>query len=190
MKAKLENDSDHFWVFGYGSLMWNPGFEFVASCRAKMSGVHRAPCVFSWVHRGTETKPGIVLGLDRGGACVGTAFKVRKALQAETIDYLRARELVTNVYLETKRAAVLKTGERVETVSYLVDRHHAQYAGRLSHDQLIWRIKDAVGKSGPNDAYFLKTADLLHKMNIRDRLMERIARALREPSDLIVQPDR
>ncbi|MBV9246385.1 MAG: gamma-glutamylcyclotransferase, partial [Methylobacteriaceae bacterium] len=93
-------EGDDFWVFGYGSLMWRPGFAFVERQLATVRGYHRALCVYSHVHRGTPDRPGLVLGLDRGGACRGVAFHVAGEKWAETIAYLRGREQVTMVYRE------------------------------------------------------------------------------------------
>ncbi len=170
-----QDEENHFWIFGYGSLMWRPGFDYLEACKARVNGVHRAPCIYSWVHRGTKERPGIVLGLAPGGACVGTAFKIAERDREEVIGYLRARELVTNVYLEVERKAVLESGERVSTITYIADTKHEQYAGRLSHADLIHQIKGAKGKSGDNESYILDTAAHLRSMNIRDSLMEGIA---------------
>ena len=167
------------WVFGYGSLMWNPGFDFLEVQRARAYGVHRAPCIYSWVHRGTRERPGIVLGLDQGGACIGKAFKISGDNRDETLDYLRARELVTNVYLERIRPIVLESGQSVRAVTYIADTKHEQYAGRLGHEALIAQIKGAVGKSGDNESYITDTADHLREMGIRDGLMERITAELK-----------
>lgn len=171
--------SEDFWVFGYGSLMWNPGFAFKEVQLAKAYGVHRAPCIYSWVHRGTRERPGIVLGLARGGACVGKAFRVAGEDRHQTIDYLRARELVTNVYLERIRPIVLRSGETVQAVTYIADVEHEQYAGRLGHEALLAQIRGAVGKSGPNESYITDTADHLRELGIRDGLMERICAELK-----------
>jgi len=165
----------HFWVFGYGSLMWNPGFAHESAHRAKLQGLHRAPCIYSWVHRGTRQRPGIVLGLAPGGSCVGMAFKIKASKRAEILDYLRARELVTNVYLEKTRSASLDNGERIDVITYVADTSHIQYAHRLDHDALVSQIKGAVGNSGDNESYILETADQLRSMNITDKLMERLA---------------
>ncbi len=126
-------DSD-LWVFGYGSLMWKPGFEFLEQVPARLIGEHRALCVYSFDHRGTPEKPGLVLGLDRGGACRGVAFRVAARLRHDTIAYLRAREQTTHVYREVMRSVWLENEarQRVSALAYVVDRGHVQYAGRLS----------------------------------------------------------
>src|ERR1700754_111044 len=108
-----ETAKGDLWVFGYGSLMWRAGFAYVEKAQARLVGEHRALCVYSFVHRGTPEKPGLVLGLDRGGACRGMAFRVAAGARAATVDYLRAREQVTKVYLETWRmVTVWGTPER------------------------------------------------------------------------------
>src|ERR1700733_15639303 len=97
------SSAEDLWVFGYGSLMWRPGFEFLERIPARLIGLHRALCVYSFVHRGPPEKPGLVLGLDRGGACRGVAFRVTAKRRTEVVAYLRAREQVTSVYREVKR---------------------------------------------------------------------------------------
>ena len=176
----MENSDDDIWVFGYGSLMWNPGFDYLEVKRARMQGVHRAPCIYSWVHRGTRERPGIVLGLARGGACVGKAFRIDVKKSEEILNYLRTRELVTNVYLERTRFGILETGERVSMVTYIADTKHEQYAGHLTNDQLVDQIRGAVGKSGPNESYIIDTAEHLLEMGIRDGLMEAVTQALKQ----------
>jgi len=114
------------WVFGYGSLMWRPGFVFVDRATARLIGAHRALCVYSWVHRGTPERPGLVLGLDRGGNCKGIAYRVAGSERAATITYLRAREQVTMVYREAMRPVWLNDDprQRVQALCYVVDRSH------------------------------------------------------------------
>src|SRR5499427_2315093 len=131
----FEHADEDLWVFAYGSLMWRPGFDFAERAPARLIGLHRALCVYSFVHRGTAEKPGLVLGLDRGGACRGIAYRVGRPARAGTIAYLRAREQVTMVYREAWRD-ILVDGEperRVRALVYVVDRSHAPL--RLAVDQ-------------------------------------------------------
>src|ERR1700742_1062455 len=107
-----EPEPGDLWVFGYGSLIWRPGFEFLERVPARLIGEHRALCVYSFVHRGTPEKPGLVLGLDRGGACRGVAFRVAEKNRAATVNYLREREQVTSVYREVMRSVLLENSAR------------------------------------------------------------------------------
>ncbi|MCS0502629.1 gamma-glutamylcyclotransferase [Ancylobacter mangrovi] len=158
------------WVFGYGSLMWNPGFDFEERVTGKLIGAHRSFCVLSVHWRGTPEKPGLVLGLDRGGACVGIAFRVAAAKAEATLAYLREREQVTNIYREAVRRVWLKDGSArtVPAVAFLVDRGHAQYAGRLSPDERLHLIRQGHGVGGPNTDYVSATARHLAELGIRD----------------------
>ncbi|OQM76299.1 gamma-glutamylcyclotransferase [Manganibacter manganicus] len=165
-----------FWVFGYGSLIWRPGFAHVDARRARLFGYRRALCIYSFVHRGTPERPGLVLGLDRGGSCVGVAFRVQGSLRGEVIAYLRAREQVTGVYLERTLPVRLETGETVEAVAYIADRAHEQYAGALDEARAAVIVKGAAGQSGPNETYVASTVDHLGTLGIRDHWLERVAR--------------
>lgn len=167
-----------FWVFGYGSLIWRPGFAHVATERARLSGYRRALCVHSHVHRGTPERPGLVLGLDRGGSCVGLAFRVPEALREEVMSYLRARELVTQVYRERVLPVRLATGASVPAICYVVDRLHPQYAGRLHPEAARARVAGAVGVSGRNEDYVINTVAHLEALGIRDRWLEQVAEGL------------
>src|SRR5437764_3657643 len=128
MDQNLTDTFEDLWVFGYGSLIWRPGFSFVERAQARLIGAHRALCVYSFVHRGTPERPGLVLGLDRGGTCRGIAFRVAATERAAVLAYLRAREQVTNVYRECTRPIWLKREpeRRVSALCYMVDRRHGQ----------------------------------------------------------------
>ena len=178
-------------MFGYGSLMWRPGFDYLERVPARLIGLHRALCVFSFVHRGTPERPGLVLGLDRGGMCRGIAFRVAAAARDETIAYLRAREQVTSVYLETMRRIELEdeTRRQVRALCYIVDRSHVQYAGRLTLAESLHHVRQGHGKSGANRDYVLETVRALEALGYRESelhlLAERLAgitgAATREP---------
>jgi len=167
-----------FWVFGYGSLIWNPGFAHVETSRARLSGYRRSLCVQSWVHRGTRERPGLVLGLDRGGSCVGLAFRVPGELHGEVMGYLRARELVTNVYLERQLQVRLADGRQVNAVAYVADPRHEQYAGRMDELHAADIVRGAVGESGANPAYVFSAIEHLRALGIRDHWLERVAAQL------------
>ena len=164
-----------FWVFGYGSLMWRPGFAHTETHRARLHGYRRALCVRSFVHRGIPERPGLVLGLDRGGSCLGLAFRVPGELRDEVTAYLRERELVTQVYLERTLAVRLDSGEKVSAMTYIVDRHHAQYAGALDVEDAAGRVSGSVGVSGPNEEYVFNTVTHLKALGIRDHWLENVA---------------
>ncbi len=166
------------WVFGYGSLMWRPGFAFHERCRARLTGFHRRLCVYSHVHRGTPDRPGLVLGLDRGGACHGIAFRIAAAAAPETIAYLRAREQVTQVYLERTVPVRLEDGRRVPALVYVVDRGHPQYAGRLPPENLLALVRQGIGQSGPNPDYVRNTHAELAAMGVRDEVLAWLDRHL------------
>ena len=172
---------DEFWVFGYGSLMWRPGFEFLDSTPAKLTGLHRALCVYSFVHRGTPEKPGLVLGLDRGGACKGIAFRVAEKNREATVQYLREREQVTSVYLEAYRLVDLLDGStrRVRALVFCVDRGHVQYAGKLSLEQQLHLVRSAHGRSGANPDYVVSTVEALEALGIRDHDLHYLAQSLK-----------
>lgn len=158
------------WIFGYGSLMWRPGFDHAESCPALLRGAHRSLCVYSVVHRGTEKKPGLVLGLDAGGSCRGIAFRVRDRQGEATLKYLREREQVTMVYLETLRPVHLLdgSGRKVKAVCFVVDRKHPQYAGRLPVSRQAELVRASKGASGHNVEYVANTLQHLDEMGLRE----------------------
>jgi glutathione-specific gamma-glutamylcyclotransferase len=170
------------WVFGYGSLMWRPGFDFAEQVPARLIGEHRALCVYSFVHRGTPEKPGLVLGLDRGGACRGVAFRVPEEKREATIAYLRAREQVTSVYREVMRSVWLENDakQRVSALVYVVDRGHVQYAGRLSLHEQLSHVRQGHGQSGANRDYVTATVKAIEAQGFRDAQLHRLAMMLHD----------
>jgi len=181
MRTKIQPEAElskgDLWVFGYGSLMWRPGFEFIEQVPARLIGEHRALCVYSFDHRGTPEKPGLVLGLDRGGACRGVAFRVAASRRSDTIDYLRSREQTTNVYREVMRSVWLENEprQRVSAMAYVVDRGHVQYAGRLSLAEQLRYVQQGHGRSGNNRDYVLSTVKSIEAQGFRDQQLHQLA---------------
>lgn len=173
-------DAADLWVFGYGSLMWRPGFDFLERRAARLIGAHRALCVFSHVHRGTPERPGLVLGLDRGGSCHGIAFRIAASKRETTLAYLREREQITRVYLERIRPVDLldELKQRVRAITYIVDRSHAQYASELPLEAQLHLVRQGHGRTGPNRDYVLETVKELKALSIRDETLEWLAARL------------
>ncbi len=190
MPAKIPSEAQlskgDLWVFGYGSLMWRPGFEFIEQAPARLIGEHRALCVYSFDHRGTPEKPGLVLGLDRGGACRGIAFRIAAALREDTVEYLRSREQTTNVYREVMRSVWLENEarERVSALAYVVDRGHVQYAGRLSLAEQLRLVQQGHGRSGNNRDYVLSTVKSIENQGFRDAPLHQLAIMLHDAHSL------
>jgi len=161
--------------------MWRPGFPYLERIPARLIGLHRALCVYSYVHRGTPEKPGLVLGLDRGGACRGIAYRVAAAERGPTIAYLQEREQVTSVYLETSRRITLAaTPPRdVTALVFLVDRSHPQYAGRLSLEHQVHLVRQGHGRSGANLDYVLSTIAEIEAQGCHDTGLHALAERLK-----------
>jgi glutathione-specific gamma-glutamylcyclotransferase len=181
MDPNIEHAAEDLWVFGYGSLIWRPGFDHLERVPARLIGAHRALCVFSHVHRGTPERPGLVLGLDLGGACRGIAYRVAAKQRAETVAYLRGREQVTSVYREAMRSVTLLEGpqRRVPALVYMIDRGHKQYAGRLDLATQLHLVRQGHGQSGQNREYVLSTVDALEALGLYDRDLHLLAERLR-----------
>jgi len=169
------------WVFAYGSLMWNPGFDYAERCEARLIGARRALCVYSFHHRGTPEAPGLVLGLELGGSCRGIAYRVEATRWPETHAYLTAREQISGVYREcVRRVRMLDGSRRSEpAVAYLVNRAHPQYAADLSREEQLHLVRRSHGKSGPNADYVLATVSALETLGILDANLTWIAHQLR-----------
>jgi cation transport protein ChaC len=181
MRKKPEHSGEDLWVFAYGSLMWRPGFDFLERRSARLVGAHRSLCVYSFVHRGTPEKPGLVLGLDRGGNCRGIAYRVAAGKRAATIEYLRGREQVTMVYREVSRPVWLDDDPQnaVRALCYMVDRGHEQYAGRLTLNQTVHLVRQGRGRSGNNRDYVLAAVKEIEAQGYRDRELHLLAERLK-----------
>jgi len=165
------------WVFGYGSLIWHPGFAVAEARVARLRDWHRSFCMRSIHHRGTETAPGLVLALDAapGAVCDGVAFRVEPGTEAETLAALRERELISSAYLEREVTLDLAEGGQVRALAYVIDPDHVQYCGGLPLEEQARIIADAVGGRGPNRDYLFATAQHLADLGIADTDLEWLA---------------
>ena len=181
MNIKSDHAGEDLWVFAYGSLMWQPGFAFLERRNARLVGAHRALCVYSFVHRGTPHRPGLVLGLDRGGNCRGIAYRLAGRKRATTIEYLRAREQVTMVYREAWRRVWLDDDpqQNVQVLCYMVDRGHQQYAGHLTLAEQLRYVRQGHGRSGQCRDYVLAAVKELETLGVRDADLHRLADQLK-----------
>ncbi|MGB1087634.1 MAG: gamma-glutamylcyclotransferase, partial [Alphaproteobacteria bacterium] len=148
-------------VFAYGSLIWRPGFDFISARPARIYGLHRSFCVSSVHWRGSRAQPGLVLGLDKGGACAGVLYEVAAEDWPQVRHYLRAREQVTMVYREIAVRAHLPEGGIAPALTFAVDRTHRQYAGAMDLAQQAAIIAAAKGVGGPNHVYLEETLKAL-----------------------------
>jgi cation transport protein ChaC len=169
------------WVFGYGSLMWNPGFAAEEAVPADLPGFRRAFCLRSVHYRGTPEAPGLVLGLDRapGRVCAGLAYRVGAGAAAAVLDYLRRRELVSYAYAEEVHPAILADGRRIDALAYVLDPAHPQYCGGLTLEAQAAVIAHAQGPAGSNRDYLERTLDSLAALGIADDELLHLARLVR-----------
>lgn len=156
------------WVFGYGSLMWNPGFEFAESRRARIFGYHRSLCIRSVRYRGTNEVPGLVFGLDRGGSCTGVGFRIESENQIKAAQYLQEREMLHQVYDPCLKPVVLDDDTVVDALTFVVKRRHPAYVKGLSMQQTADIIAYAHGQRGSNLDYVQSTLHWLERIGIDD----------------------
>ncbi len=168
---------DGFWVFAYGSLIWNPGFEAEEQVLATLSGYRRAFCMASIVYRGTPEDPGLVLALDKQGqaTCEGLAYKVRAEIAADVLTYLRDRELVSSAYVEAVEHLDLADGRQVPALCYVMDPTHDQYRGTLTREQQALIIARAAGPAGTNKDYLINTVQSLSRLGLKDEELSWLA---------------
>lgn len=168
--AVKRTETGDIWVFGYGSLMWNPGFPHLDVRPARLHGYHRAFCLYSYHYRGTEAQPGLVLGLDRGGSCLGRAFRVAARDADAAIAYLIGREMFghgEDVYrLVWPRIGV--DGGRAPAACFVINRAHPHYAGKLPPERIAALIRQGVGRAGSNIDYLRNTIAHLDGLGIKD----------------------
>jgi cation transport protein ChaC len=165
------------WVFAYGSLMWKPGFASRETQAARLHGFHRAFCIYSEHYRGTPEKPGLILGLLAGGACRGLAHRLPVKDYDRVRRYLWTREIENDgVYVEQVRPIHLADGRTVQSLVYLADRAHRQFAGKLPLAKALRLVRQGRGATGTNVDYVRNTLAHLRELGLRDRNLEALAK--------------
>jgi len=178
------NRSDDIWVFGYGSLMWLPGFEYLEEAEAELDGYHRDLCILSYVFRGTPDVPGLVMGLNKGGKCRGRAYRVAGALVEETLAYLYKREMINNVYAPSWVDIEMGKGQSTKAYTFLAIPEHKQHVAGLSIEETCSLVLQGIGEGGSALEYLENTLLHLHALNIDDPRLETIYRAVQTARDL------
>jgi len=179
-KRRLEVPvGEDFWVFGYGSLMWNPGFPHLEVRLARLHGFHRRFCIYSHRYRGTPEVPGLVFGLDRGGSCRGLAFRVPAAEGETVMEYLYDREMVTGVYFPRWVPLTSDAGP-LSAVTFVVDHAHFQYAGHLTPEEMVEIVLQGEGESGTCGEYLANTVYHLMALGLADAQLQTLLRLVEE----------
>lgn len=167
-------DPAQTWVFGYGSLMWRPGFAHTEVCGATLEGFHRDLCLISIHYRGTRDKPGLVCGLKPGGQCVGRAFRLDAATESEALKYLDDRELITKIYIPRHLPVTLDDGRAVTARVYVSDATHEQYVGDWTDDTKAAHVVQGIGSEGRSLDYLANIARHLSELGIADANITRL----------------
>jgi cation transport protein ChaC len=166
-----------FWVFGYGSLMWSPCFSYEARAPGRAHGYHRALCILSTRYRGTLRRPGLVMGLCRGGSCWGVAFRIDRHQVRRTLARLWAREMPRGVYHPRLVAVQLRSGRTVRALAFVADPTHSAYVDELDLHGRAKLVAQGIGVRGPCVDYIQNTLDHMHDVGVRDPHLERVLHA-------------
>ena len=167
--------NDDCWVFAYGSLMWHADFPHAEARPAKLYGYHRALCLWSFDYRGTREKPGLVLGLDRGGSCRGMAFRIEAKDRDAAMAHLMARETAKGEYhLRWLTLFVEGSPAPITGAAFVVNHANEHYAGPQTPDEAARLVAQGHGRRGPCADYLRNTVTHLQEMGIRDRALERV----------------
>ncbi|WP_322997038.1 gamma-glutamylcyclotransferase [Castellaniella sp.] len=185
IRQSLQHWDGHsdLWIFGYGSLIWRPEFDFLEARRARIHGYHRALCLWSRINRGTPEQPGLVFGLDLGGACTGRVYRISGQHAPDTLLALWRREMPSAAYHPRWLACRTEQGP-VSGLVFVMNRQDSGYASGLSLDQIVAAVRQGHGRYGACTDYVLQTAQALDQAGIPDRALLPITQALlsSEPS--------
>ena len=167
------------WLFGYGSLMWNPAFSYAERRSGTLRGWRRRFCLWMRLGRGTPEQPGLMLALDRGGTTRGVAFRLAQGEERAELLLVWRREMFTAAY--HARWVSLTTDEGpVHAIALVVNREHDQYAAGIDEDEVVKHIASAHGPLGSSAEYLFETLAHLEQLGLRDRCLERVGQSLVE----------
>ena len=165
------------WVFGYGSLMWSPGFSYIQKARGRIHGYHRALCILSTRYRGTKRKPGLVMGLCRGGSCWGMAYRVHADRVRRALARLWQREMPRRVYAPRLLQVQIAGGRQVRALAFLADPTHPAYVRELDLHGRARLVAQGIGQRGTAVDYIRNTLAHMHELGVSDPRLERILHA-------------
>jgi len=171
---------EHLWVFGYGSLIWNPAFHFAEKRTARVHGYHRRFCLWTHLGRGTIQNPGLMLGLDHGGSCTGLGFRIDKNQVRTELDILFRRELISHAYIPTWVKMRFENGGIHHGITFVIDRQHERYTKKLDPITQSLHIATAAGPLGPNREYLFDLVEHLNELGLKDRALSRLAQMVRD----------
>ena len=173
VRGEFSVPQGELWVFGYGSLMWDPGFAHDHAAPALLRGYHRAFCLYSTRHRGTVDKPGLVLGLSRGGACRGMAYRVPAQAAAGVLDTLWDREMPSETYTP-RRLRVTLADQSVMALAFVANTRHEYYVRDLAVEDVARLIAGGSGQRGHNAEYLINTVRHLEQLGVRDAKLHKL----------------
>lgn len=182
LAARPEPDGGDIWVFGYGSLIWNPAFHFVEKRIARLNGYHRRFCLWTHLGRGTPERPGMVLGLERGGSCVGVAFRIAAEAVDDEVEIIWRREMVSGSYWPRWTRLSTEDG-LVNAVSFVINPDHPRYACKPPEHEVVASLAHAAGPLGAAREYLDNTVQHLDELGIHDRSLRRLKRLVSEEAD-------
>ena len=178
---------DSIWIFGYGSLIWNPAVHFTEKLRGKVHGYHRSFCLWSTIGRGSPSQPGLMLGLERGGSCNGIFYRLDRREIWSELDIVFRRELITAAYQPTWVSARISDNSRFKAIAFVINRSHNRYAGALDDETVIQTIAEAKGTLGSCSEYLYETVLQLDNLGMPDRRLASIARRVRQKERELTQ---
>lgn len=168
-----------FWIFAYGSLMWNPEFAWDARHVATIRGYHRSFRIWSRINRGTPDNPGLVLTLERGGSCRGLVYRIDPGRVQEEMGRIWAREMTFGSYLPKWLSCVVG-GETIRALAFTVNRDCSGYAGAIPVEVMVEALASARGRYGPAHDYLFKTTETLREHGIRDARVEHLTHLVKQ----------